>query len=377
MQFKIKNTNPIIAYSIAAVIAVAAYFLFLNFSNILNAISWAISVIQPFFFGFVIAYILNIPMSFLEDKIFNKLIKGENRARLRRTLSILLTYIVVAFLLFLLFALLLPQLIENMESISKKIPEHIYNLRKFLNNSLINFNISTEQINQIIPPMDQIAQTVSASYSWLFNFLKQIISGLATTIISIVLSIYFLIDKEKFIVQAKKILYILFSKEKTAKIIDIMRLTHTTFIKYISGISIDALVIAILFFIGMLFIYRPYALLFAVIVGFTNMIPYFGPFIGAFINSFLLLITSPDKIIWFLIFFILLQQIDANIISPRIIGGSIGLPVHWIIFAILIGGGLFGFIGMLVGIPIFAVIYLLLTTFLNEKYNKKLKEKKD
>ena len=376
MDFKIKNVNPIITYSVTAIIAVAAYFFFLNLGNIFNSISWIISIIKPFLFGFILAYLLNVPMSFLEENLFERFLKKDKFARLRRILATLLTIILAIAFLTLLMVILIPQLMDNIETLSKTLPNQIYGVKGFLDGLLTRYNISTEQINKIMPSVDQVAQTISTSSSWLFNLSSQIISGLATALISLVLSIYFLIDKESFIAQTKKLLYVVFSKEKTVKIIEITRLTHSTFIKYISGIFLDALTISFLCFLGMLVIYRPYALLFAVIIGLTNMVPFFGPVIGAIPTSLLLLITAPDKVIWFLLFILVLQQTDANVIGPRIVGNSIGLPAHWVIFAILVGGGLFGFIGMLIGIPVFAVIYLLLTTFVNEKYNEKLKEDK-
>lgn len=374
MQFRIKNNKPVTTYSVVAIIAVASYFLFLNMGNIFSKISWTISLIQPFFLGFIIAYLLNIPMSFFEEKLFKRLLKKAKHAKLCRTLATLLTIILFLVLFILLLVMLIPQLIANIETLSMTLPNHLYDLKVFLEEMLVKYNVSADQINKAIPSMDQIAQTISASSTWLLNFSSQIISGLTTAIISLVLSIYFLIDKENFIKQAKKVLYVIFGKEKTGKIIDITRLTHTTFIKYISGIFLDACIVAILCFIGMLFIYHPYALLFAVIAGLSNMIPFFGPIIGAVPNTLLLLMTAPQKVIWFLLFILVLQQIDANIINPKILGNSIGLPVHWVIFAILIGGGVFGFVGMLVGIPIFAVIYLLMTTFVNDRYNKMLKK---
>ena len=186
-----------------------------------------------------------------------------------------------------------------------------------------------------------------------------------------IISIYMLSGKEKLIFQAKKLVFALFSKETALKITRFANLTNTIFSDFIIGKMIDSIIIAVLCFIGMLVIYPSYSLLIAVIVGVTNMIPFFGPFIGAIPSAIILLISRPYSALIFLVFILALQQLDGNVIGPKILGDSLGLAPMWVLLGIVIGNGLFGLPGMIIGVPTFAVIY----TLCSEKIRNTLREK--
>ena len=189
--------------------------------------------------------------------------------------------------------------------------------------------------------------------------------------IGVIISVYLLVSKQKFVGQGKKVLYALFYERQANNILEVVRKSHSIFSGFISGKLIDSLIIGVLCFIGMSIMKMPYIPLVSVLVGVTNVIPFFGPYLGAIPSILLILLISPGKGIMFLIFIIILQQLDGNIIGPKILGSSTGLSAFWVIFAILIGSGLFGIIGMIAGVPVFAVIYYLIKTGLEYSLRKK------
>ena len=190
-------------------------------------------------------------------------------------------------------------------------------------------------------------------------------------IIGIILSVYLLFNKETHGAQAKKVAYSLFSEERANNLINNTRFAHRTFGGFISGKIVDSLIIGILCFIGTTVMQTPYALLISVIVGVTNIIPFFGPYLGAIPSGFIILMINPVKCLWFLIFILILQQIDGNIIGPKILGDSTGLSSFWVIFAITLFGGIFGVVGWFLGVPIFAIIYAAVKTFIDTRLERK------
>ena len=198
-----------------------------------------------------------------------------------------------------------------------------------------------------------------------------VVNALKDSILGIIISVYVLYAKEQFIAQAKKIIVALTPDNFSKPFISLVRETHGVFGGFISGKIIDSLIIGVLCFIGTSILGMPYAVLVSVIVGVFNVIPFFGPFIGAIPSALLILMVDPLKCLWFVIFIIVLQQFDGNILGPYILGGTTGLSAFWVIFAILTFGGLFGFIGMFVGVPVFAVIYTLISRGINKKLEKK------
>jgi predicted PurR-regulated permease PerM len=224
---------------------------------------------------------------------------------------------------------------------------------------------------------DSINSFINIAFGWLENLpviLSKGINSLLDISVGFVISIYFLLGKETFINQVKKVNYAIFKREKADNILGMSRLINNLFSKFILGKIIDSLIIGIISFPFMLVIYRPYALLISFIIGVTNVIPFFGPVFGAVLSAIIILISAPQMVIWFLIFILVLQQFDGNILGPKILGDSTGLPPVWVMLGILIGGQLFGFVGMVVGVPVTAVLYLALRTYINLKYEKRQPE---
>lgn len=351
-------------------------FLLINFVNIIGFLGELISIIKPFIIGLGIAFVINLLVKIYENKLIPTLDKKNRLAKSKRGIALIMSLTTLAVLIWLLLAFVIPQLIDSMKILVESIPGYMKSLEnlvmpyvsetKFLSSIWENIVVAWKDILQFA------SQFVGQSISGIVNTTFSITNGVYTIIISFVISIYMIISKEELIFGVKKITYVLFGKKNAEKIIKIGRLTNTTFSKFIGGQCMEAIIVGILCFIGMLILRMPYPLLISVIIGATNMIPIFGPFIGTIPSAFILLMVDPSKALWFIVFIIILQQIESGLIYPRVVGGSIGLSAIWVLFAITIGGELFGLIGMLLGVPTVAVIYVLV----KDNVENKLKEKK-
>ena len=351
-------------------------FLLINFVNIIGFLGELISIIKPFIIGLGIAFVINLLVKIYENKLIPTLDKKNRLAKSKRGIALIMSLTTLAVLIWLLLAFVIPQLIDSMKILVESIPGYMKSLEnlvmpyvsetKFLSSIWENIVVAWKDILQFA------SQFVGQSISGIVNTTFSITNGVYTIIISFVISIYMIISKEELIFGVKKITYGLFGKKNAEKIIKIGRLTNTTFSKFIGGQCMEAIILGILCFIGMLILRMPYPLLISVIIGATNMLPIFGPFIGTIPSAFILLMVDPSKTLWFIVFIIILQQIESGLIYPRVVGGSIGLSAIWVLFAITIGGELFGLIGMLLGVPTVAVIYGLV----KDNVENKLKEKK-
>ena len=373
------------------VIASISFFLILfRFDTVGNVLSIVIDVLKPIIYGLCIAYLLIPIMNYLEKSIVSIVLriadyrhKTLNRFRLNRFAragSIFLTLLLAVLFIIALFSLIIPQIAESITSLFESSPVYIANLQRWLSDVLNDnpdllknvesvFAKFSEYLenwmkNDLIPQINDLVKGVTSGVFGALNTLKNLLIG-------ITVSVYVMISKDLFSAQAKRFSYALLQPEKANSLIATVRQTHKIFGGFISGKLLDSLIIGILCFIVMSIFNWPYAVLVSVIVGVTNVIPFFGPFIGAIPSAFLILLVDPMTCLYFVIFVFILQQFDGNILGPKILGDSTGLSSFWVIFAILIGGGLFGFIGMLIGVPTFAVIY----TLVRSAIEKKLKEK--
>lgn len=337
-----------------------------------------LGILQPFIYGAVIAYLLNPAVSRMERlllKAERKWCKKEHPGLLRM-FSILLSFVIVLLVIILLIGMVIPEIITSISGIVKQLPGVIQDFQEWIV-TLDQSDISHEliiYINQItdtlsnrlqdflstdlLPSMQAIITNVTSSFLDLFNILKNFGIGC-------IVATYLLGGKEKFIAQGKLILYSIFSKKWADRILDELRYTDRMFSGFLLGKLIDSLIIGILCFLFCIIVNMPYAMLVSIIVGITNMIPFFGPYLGAIPSAFLILIVSPSKCLLFIIFIIVLQQIDGNILGPFILGDKVGLSGFWVLFAILFFGSLWGLLGMLIGVPVFAVIYDLIQKLIN------------
>ncbi|ELC8373056.1 AI-2E family transporter [Clostridium perfringens] len=372
MEFK---NNKIKDYILLSTYIILLIFFFINIKDIMNFLYKFLGILKPFIWGIAIAFILNIPVKLIEKNLGNsKFFKG-----MKRSFSITLTFLffILAITLFILFVI--PQLLSSISTLMNSIPEYLSQFEKFLEVNAINNsqsqvmmqNIINELLNMWKEILKVTSQIVGTSLGYLLDFTLGITYGVINFFLSLILAIYMLASKEILISQLKLIIYAFVSKNKADRIIELGKMCNEMFSKFILGQCTEALVIGVLCFIGMIILKMPYALLISVVIGVTALIPVFGAFLGTIPSAFIILIIDPIKALWFIIFIIVLQQLEGNLIYPRVVGSSIGLSALWVMFAMIVGGSLFGIIGMLIGIPIFGVVFKILKRVANRKINEK------
>lgn len=354
--------------------ALLLLFVLLNFKTVWDIVLKFFAIMTPFIYGFLLAYILNFLMMFFEKKVFFKIEEKNRKLRsLNKTLSIACTYIVAFGIVTFLVAILVPQVTKSFESLYSNMQSYLTGAEETLNRVLEFFdktfglNLITEnQLNSFIQKAISLftGKDVENIYKGILDAIFPAAINTASNIynwfIAIIVSVYFLACKEKLCAQVKAISYAYLPKKALHKTIEIVNVSNNMCGRFLIGKLVDSVIIGVLCFIGMSIFRFEYAPLISVIVGFTNIIPVFGPFIGAIPSAFLLLLVDPIQCLWFVVFIIVLQQLDGNVIGPKILGNQIGVSGFWIMFSVLVGGGLFGVPGMVLGVPVFAVIYDLL-----------------
>ena len=348
---ELKN-NKIKEYIFLSTYIILLIFFFINIKDIMNFLYKFLGILKPFIWGIAIAFILNIPVKLIEKHLGNgKFFKG-----MKRSFSITLTFLlfILAITLFILFVI--PQLLSSISTLMNSIPEYLSQFEKFLEVNAINNsqsqvmiqNITNELLNMWKEILKVTSQIVGTSLGYLLGFTLGITYGVINFFLALILAIYM-----------------------ADRIIELGSMCNEMFSKFILGQCTEALVIGVLCFIGMIILKMPYALLISVVIGVTALIPVFGAFLGTIPSAFIILIIDPIKALWFIIYIIVLQQLEGNLIYPRVVGRSIGLSALWVMFAMIVGGSLFGIIGMLIGIPIFGVVFKILKRVANRKINEK------
>ncbi|WP_249029644.1 AI-2E family transporter [Tannockella kyphosi] len=348
----------------------------LNLDTVLYYCNTMISVLFPFLLGAAISFILNIPMMSIEKRITNKFKK---KSKLVRPLSYFGALGFVLFLMGIVIFIVMPELTATIISLSKTLetflPQAIEWLESMIENPEIITWLESLQVNweSIIDSVVSITKgSLTNVISSSFEITKTIISGLVNFFIGLIFSCYVLLQKETLCYHLKKIIYAFLDKTKARQVIDILKLTNTTFYHFITGQCLEALILGFMFFVVMIVLQMPYALLVGVLISVTALIPIVGAFIGCFVGAFLILMVNPMQAGLFVIIFLVLQQIEGNIIYPQVVGNSVGLPSIWVLFSVVVGGNLFGVLGMLLFIPINSVLY----TLFKKKVNKLLTNKK-
>ena len=363
---------------------VAAVFVVMRWSLVAALGAKIANILAPVIYGAVFAYLLNPVYNRVQAavmKMTEKIItQEEGRKRMGGFLGTLASLFLLVAVVVGLISMLIPQLINSISGVMETLPASINNLEIWLEKVLAD-NPDLEQ---------QVMQHYGAAADYLQNWLTNVVvpniyriigsvsSGVVLVVravfdilIGLIVMVYLLNMKEKLLAQAKMIIYGLFPLKIANKVIEEGRYVHQVFGGFIIGKLLDSLIIGLICFVLLGFANMPYVLLVSVIVGVTNVIPFFGPFIGAIPSAFLILLSDPMKCLYFLIFILLLQQFDGNILGPKILGDSTGLSSFWVLFSILLFGGLMGFVGMIIAVPTFAVIYRLVTEFTTWKLGKK------
>ena len=370
--------TTIAAYVFIVACAVILFYLSLSqLGIVLSKISGAIGIFEPFIMGFSIAYILNFVLKFFENKVISDSVckKLELKSKSRRIISLLITYVTTFFVIYLFIMFVLPQLMESLIGLANDIPMYINETTRFINETLTNLNLGKENMELINENFNKYIEYMIKFASNLLPVLGTVVTRIASSIwnivLGIIISMYLLIDKEKFCALTKKLVYAILPGYAAEKTIEITDRSNMTFGKFLVGKIVDSFIIGVLTFFILTICKMPYTILISVIVGITNIIPFFGPFIGAIPSFIIILFLSPIKAVWFLVIILVIQQLDGNVIGPKILGDSIGISAFWILFAILVAGKFLGLVGMIIGVPLFAVIYSLLKEIVEARLKKK------
>ena len=359
----LKNIFIILSYTALLVLGV------IYFESIFQYLGELLNIIQPFIIGFILAFIFNIPMKFFEKKL------AKQNKKKRRVVSAILSVLLILLVLLLVVMVVVPQVIENVRTLIDNLPSIFAQAEKWLNYVFEEIRLSPDLLDKINEFQTRFAQTfISTLTAWAPNIASGV-SHITTSVINIfmgfVMAIYMIFSKDKLIRQVKKFAHALFNDEHYQYISEVVKLTGTTFENFLAGQLTESIIIGVLCYIGCMILDIPYASIAAIVIGFTNIIPYFGPIIGAVISSVLILFVSPVKALIFLVFSTLLQQFESNLIYPHVVGNSVGLSALWVLFAVSVGGGLFGIPGMIFGLPTFSVIYELLRRWTNYRLEVK------
>ena len=353
------------------------YFLILRLNIFIDFIVKIFKVLAPIFIGLLFAYLLNPIVTFFEKFIDKNVIptiykNGKANKRMSRVLGIFITYFLVGFIIFLFIQFVIPSFFESLEVMLSNVPVYLNKVYEYLRNifknnpdlsipiETWNTNITDYVTNIVVPSMDTVMNNITTG-------ITGVVRGIINVLIGLIVSVYLIFDKELFLKGTDRVLKVTLPK----KVYDTSMTTLSYLDKIFGGFMmakiIDSLIIGILTFIVASIFQIPYAIIIALIVGITNIIPYFGPFIGAIICGILLILIDPAKCLTFVIIVFLIQQFDGNILGPKLIGNKTGIKSFWVLFSILLFGGLFGFVGMIFGVPVFAVIYSVVNTMINKK----------
>lgn len=353
------------------------YYLIFHITEVKSLFNSLMKILSPILIGLVLAYLISPIINYIETIIYSKILKNKAvsvKAKKRiRTFTILISMTFLAFLLYEFFAMIIPELNKSIDNISLQLTTYINNLEEWANEVLRNRPQFNGIINDIIEELKlkfdewvdgSLTDTLVGLMPQINDLFKILTSGVVSiltvilnTLIGLIISFYLLYGKEDFAGQAKKIVYAFAKRETANSFIHNMRFINKTFLGFIVGKIVDSIIIGLLCFMLTKIIGTPYPILISVIVGVTNVIPFFGPYIGAIPCAFLVLMVDPMECLYFVIMIILLQQFDGNILGPKILGESTGISGFWVIFAITLFGGILKVPGMIIGVPLFAVIY--------------------
>lgn len=363
--------------------AAAIFSAFENLGIILHYVGIFLTILIPFFIGGAIAFVLNIPMKAAEKHIFEnkKIFKKGVKKSVARPLSLIMAIIFVVIIFSAVVNIVLPQLISTLYSIGNSVYTFVPKLMTFCRNIFGNILIE-ENINYYAEKLMKFDW--NTIFSYIADFLKSggsminstigVVSTIFSTTVNIIIgfifALYILLQKEKLSVQAVKIIFAVFKKNVADEIISIARLSYKTFSNFITGQCLEACILGFMFFIILNIFRIPYSLLIGVLIAFTALIPIVGAFIGCFISSLLILMINPLQAVIFIVIFLVIQQVEGNLIYPHVVGNSVGLPSIWVLVSVTLGGKLFGVMGMLLFIPFASVVYTLFKKWVNTRISK-------
>lgn len=371
----IKKIRWLIAFTILLYLGVQ------NLHIVISTVRVLLGFLFPFIIGFGIAFILNIPMKFIEHHLFGKALKQEKKTaqKLARPVSLVLSICFVICIIVIVMLVVVPELGATFVNIAKKIEENIPVFQKWIDNVFGNNPEVVKWVQSLdIEPGKIIDSVLGVLKNGVNNIVSSTVSitmGLLTTAMNVsigfVFACYVLLQKEKLLQQIKKAMYAMFPEKPVRYLAHVWNLANRIFSSFITGQCIEAVILGSMFFVSMTILHFPYAMLVGVLISFTALIPLFGGIIGCWVAFFLILMISPVKAVLFLGLFLILQQIEGNLIYPHVVGGSVGLPSIWVLVAVTLGGSLMGIAGMLIFIPTVSVIYTLFREWVYARLEKK------
>ena len=369
---KFKNGFYLLTYAFILVL------ILMHFSDIWKTFIKFVGLLSPLFYGVVIAFILNVPMNIIEHLLV-KQSKGEKKWH--RAVAILLTIVIAIVIIFILSSVIFPQVIENIMTLASNIRIYLYNLVELGNDLLKSLhldrfvqldNLFAMPLNDMISSIAEwFSKTAPEFFGNTLNATISIASGVANVFMAFILSLYLLASKEKYVTQYRKVCVALCTKKVYERIFYIMDKVNITFTNFISGQLLEACILGGIFYVAMLLLRIPYALLISCCIAVTSIVPIFGAMIGMCFGFVLILAINPIQSIIFFVVFQLIQQFEGNVIYPRVVGNSVGLPGIWVLLSILVFGGMYGLMGMLIAVPTTAVIYTLIRESINARLDAK------
>lgn len=367
------------AFLVVILCAILFFFVIFSYNTWTGKLAYVVSGLKSIIIGIVIAYLLNPIVNGMEKQLRNLIRNSKNEARANALLRgfcaitvVLGAVLVVGVLLY----AILPQVMISISSLIRNSPHYVdevtdliqsnRQLRVFLDNVLTN---ATEDISQWLNV--NVLQNIQSYVGMAASGVMNVIMMLANILVGLIISVYVLCSTQTFVGQGKKILYAVFTRKQAKAILDTLRKSNEIFGGFISGKIIDSLIVGVLCFVGLTLLHMPYIALVSVIVGVTNVIPFFGPYIGMIPSTLLIMLVDFKKGVIVLIFIIILQQLDGNVIGPKILGKSTGLSAFWVVFSVMFFGKIWGIIGMLIGVPVFGVIYYIFDTFVDYRLKQR------
>ena len=347
-----------------------------NLGTVVGGVRWLLGILGPFLLGGALAFVLNVPMRAIERHLFPRSRRG---ARLRRPLALVLTLLAVLAVLALASLVIFPGIAEAVMSILNQIPaavsrlqsqlDHLSDYLPLIQETLLEADINWEEISR--RALDYARALGTGLLSSGGGLIGGVVSGVSTFVISLIFSFYLLIQKEKLARQGRQVLYALLPEPRADRALEILRLTSRVFSSFLSGQCLEACILGTLFVIAMTLFRMPYALLVGVLIALTALIPIVGAFIGCGVGAFLIAISNPWTALWFILLFLVLQQVEGNLIYPHVVGSSVGLPSIWVLAAVTLGGSLMGISGMLFFIPLCSVLYALFRAYVKDRLNQR------
>lgn len=375
IQWNRKYTT-IAVYTFIVLASAGLFFIILSgLSEFTRAIGSYISILYPFLYGFVIAYLLNFFMVFAEKWLNKTALKKERFDQTRKVISLFLAYFFAAAFIALFLAFILPQLISSITGLVKEMPKYIENISEFINQLSETYTFDPRIVGFLNDRWIELGESLNTLAKELLpmtlEFLRNTAMSIWNIFLGIIISLYLLADKKKFMATGKKVIYGVLNPLRASKVLELLGRTQRIFSKFLVGKVLDSLIVGMISFVALSIFKMPYVILISFIIAVTNIIPFFGPFIGGVPSFIIIFFVSPIQALWFVVFIFLLQQVDGNYIGPKILGDSLGISSFWILFAILVGGKVLGFAGLIAGVPLFVLLYSIIKEYVEMKLKNK------